>query len=118
MLSKGGIEMSYRPSPNDAKKLQKKAAKNRLPVIFTPEQAAIIQAMLDRQDKLEKQLNEYKKGLAEAKAQVNEMYAEHLSKRYKEAVGIKYEDTGVTPGRGASSPVAGDDKGEEQDENQ
>ena len=80
---------TYRPSDKDGKKLQKKAAKNRLPVIFTPEQAAIIQAMQDRQDKLEKQFDEYKKGLAEAKAQVNEMYAEHLSKQYKEAMGIK-----------------------------
>ena len=85
---------TYRPNSKDGEKLQKKAAKNRLPAIFTPEQATIIQAMHDRQDKLEKQLNEYKKGLAEAKAQVNEMYAEHLSKRYKEAVGIKYEDEG------------------------
>ena len=85
---------TYRPSDKDGKKLLKKSDTNMLPTIFTPEQAAIIQSILDRQDKLEKQLNEYKKGLAEAKAQVNEMYAEHLSKRYKEAVGIKYEDKG------------------------
>ena len=104
---------TYRPSSRDGKKLQKKAAKNRLPTIFTPEQATIIQLMLDRQDKLEKQLNGFKKGLAEVKAQVNEMYGEHLSKRFKEATGIKYNDEGQKPSRGENSPVAGDDKGEE-----
>jgi len=104
---------SYRPSDKDGKKLQKKAAKNRLPTIFTPEQAAVIQSMLDRQDKLEKQLNGFKKKLAEAKAQVNEMYGEYLSKRYKEAKGIKYKGQREKPGRGVNSPVDRDDKGEE-----
>ena len=104
---------TYRPSDKDGKKLQKKAAKNRLPTIFTPEQAVIIQSMLDRQDRLEKQINGFKKKLAEAKAQVNEMYGEYRSRRYKEAMGVKSKGKGRTPGRGVNSPVAGDDKGEE-----
>ena len=103
---------TYRPSDRDGKKLQKKAAKNRLPMIFTPEQAAVIQAMLDRQDKLEKQLNGFKKALAEAKAQVNEMYGEYLTKRYKEATRISSKGKGRKPGRGVNSPIVRDDKGE------
>jgi len=96
----------------EADALAKKAGLNILSERFTPEQLLTIEPMLDRLDKLEDQVKSYKKGLAEAKAQVNEMYGEYCSRRFKEATRVSSKMKGRKPVRGADSRIDGDNKGE------
>lgn len=104
--------MSYRPSPKEAKVLLKKSDKNMLPTIFTPEQVAILQPMLDRLDKLEKLVAKQKKSLAEMKGQYNKMFGGHLTKQLERAGRVLGGETGRKSPDGVNRPVAGDDKGE------
>ncbi len=69
--------MSYRPSAKNGKILQKKGAKNILPTVFIPEQAEVIQLLIDRLDKLEKLVAKQKKQVAEMKGQYNEVFSRH-----------------------------------------
>ena len=103
----------YRPSEKDAKILQKKAAKNVLPTVFTPEQAAIIQGLIDRLDKLEKIIDDYKKGLAEVKGQCNKMFGDWRQRQFREVSKVLSKDKGRKPRRGANRPLVEGDKGEE-----
>jgi len=106
---------TYRPSSKDAKKLQKKAVRNILPTVFTPEQANIIQGLTNRLDKLEKAVESYKKKLAEVKGQYNKLFAAYRQEQFREASRVLSKDEGRKSSRGANIPLAGDDKGEEQE---
>jgi len=106
---------AYRPKKGkkEADTLAKKAARNILSERFTPEQLLTIQPMLDRLDQLEKAVKGYKKGLAEVKGQYNKLFAAYRLGQMGMVERVQGKGKGRKPGRGASSPVVGDNKGEE-----